>query len=106
MKQLCSNKLLALQLLLLEFALPHFDNITFFGVCVMPDRQYLNKREIWVDYSKAIGIVLVVYGHVAHGIYKASLPINKDVYLLIDSVIYSFHMPLFFFLSGLYFYPF
>ncbi|SDP50811.1 acyltransferase family protein [Desulforhopalus singaporensis] len=64
----------------------------------------MNNRDLWVDYSKAIGIVLVVYGHVAHGICKAGLPVDMKSYLLIDSVIYAFHIPLFFFLSGLYFF--
>ena len=61
-------------------------------------------RYIWVDYAKAIGIILVVYGHVARGIFNAGLPIQESTYKIVDSIIYSFHMPLFFFLSGLFFY--
>lgn len=64
----------------------------------MTDRRY------WVDYAKAIGIVLVVYGHVARGVHNAGLPFDNDVFRLADSIVYSFHMPLFFFLSGLFFY--
>lgn len=64
----------------------------------------MHHREYWVDYAKAIGIILVVYGHVARGIYNAGIEIPFELYLLADSVVYSFHMPLFFFLSGLFFY--
>lgn len=61
-------------------------------------------RTLWVDYAKALGITLVVYGHVTRGLYNAQIPMNESVFKLIDQVIYSFHMPLFFFLSGLFFY--
>lgn len=61
------------------------------------------SRELWVDYAKAIGILLVVYGHVARGMYSAGLQYDSKVHFAVDSVIYSFHMPLFFFLSGLFF---
>lgn len=64
----------------------------------------MQERNPWVDYAKAIGIILVVYGHVARGVFNAGLPMDEERYLLIDSIIYSFHMPLFFFLSGLFFY--
>ncbi len=60
-------------------------------------------RTLWVDYTKAVGIILVVYGHVTRGLYNAKIPMNESLFRLIDSVIYSFHMPLFFFLSGLFF---
>jgi fucose 4-O-acetylase-like acetyltransferase len=62
------------------------------------------ERNSWVDYAKAIGIILVVYGHVARGVHKAGISMDEHLYQLVDSVIYSFHMPLFFFLSGLFFY--
>lgn len=45
------------------------------------------KRIEWIDYSKAIGIILVIIGHC----YSC---------FLVDWI-YSFHMPLFFMLSGL-----
>jgi fucose 4-O-acetylase-like acetyltransferase len=64
----------------------------------------MRNRSYWVDYAKAIGIILVVYGHVARGIYSAGLPIDASTFRMVDSIIYSFHMPLFFFLSGLFFY--
>ncbi|WNF10277.1 acyltransferase [Stenotrophomonas geniculata] len=60
-------------------------------------------RNSWVDHAKALGIILVVYGHVARGLVSAGIMHDSDLYRLIDSVIYSFHMPLFFFLSGLFF---
>jgi len=64
----------------------------------------MSQRYIWVDYAKAIGIILVVYGHVARGLYNGDIYIPEALYQLADSIIYSFHMPLFFFLSGIFFY--
>ncbi|MFS2225546.1 acyltransferase family protein [Pantoea sp. B65] len=60
-------------------------------------------RESWVDYAKGIGIFLVVFGHVNRGLYSSGIYISEKIYKIIDSVIYSFHMPLFFFLAGLFF---
>ena len=62
-------------------------------------------RDQWVDYARGLGILLVVYGHVSRGVFNAGIAMNAQCFTLIDSVIYSFHMPLFFFLSGLYFLP-
>lgn len=45
-------------------------------------------RIIWVDYYKAIGISLIVFGH--------AILNNKDV----ANFLYLFHVPLFFFISG------
>ncbi|MGG3623525.1 acyltransferase family protein [Bacillus gobiensis] len=50
----------------------------------------MGKRIEWIDAAKGIGIILVVAGHV-----PTTDPIKQ--------FIYSFHMPLFFFLSGLVF---
>lgn len=60
----------------------------------------MSKRIEWIDVAKGIGIILVVIGHVfpdasaAEGI---GIPFYKFVYELI----YSFHMPLFIFLSAI-----
>ncbi|MGB0664950.1 MAG: acyltransferase family protein [Pontibacterium sp.] len=63
----------------------------------------MENRLSWVDYAKGMGIILVVYGHVAQGIFSAGLSIDAPSYLLINSIIYSFHMPLFFALAGWFF---
>ena len=47
-----------------------------------------SHRSITVDIAKGLGIFLVVWGHCLH---------NNNV---LHDVIYLFHMPLFFFLSG------
>lgn len=63
----------------------------------------MNKHLNWVDYAKGLGIILVVYGHISEGVFNAGMTINNNLYTAIDTIIYSFHMPLFFFLSGLFF---
>jgi len=60
-------------------------------------------RLAWVDYAKGLGIILVVFGHANRGLYSAGVYLSERTYQLIDSIVYSFHMPLFFFLSGLFF---
>lgn len=47
------------------------------------------KRIEWIDIAKGIGIILVVYGHIHY------VPETMNAWLC------SFHMPLFFFLSGI-----
>jgi len=50
----------------------------------------MNTRSNWIDNAKAIGIILVVYGHVARGLYNAGIKVHVPLYQLIDSVVYSF----------------
>ena len=60
------------------------------------------ERLDWVDTARGIGIILVVYGHALRGHVTAGAfnpAWHADVQ---DTVIYSFHMPLFFFLAGLF----
>jgi len=57
----------------------------------------MHQKNEWADFAKAIGIILVVYGHVARGVVNAGLPMDKYWFELVDSVIDPFHMPLFFF---------
>lgn len=51
-----------------------------------------NNRLLWPDICKTIGLYLMVLGHV--GLYGADNVIQ---------LIYSFHMPLFFIMSGIFF---
>lgn len=65
----------------------------------------IKQRENWPDIAKGIGIALVVYGHVARGLFNAGIPLDPIWFQRIDSFIYAFHMPLFFWVSGyLYFF--
>ena len=50
----------------------------------------MKKRIEWIDFAKGITILLVIIGH--------TVPVNNNI---IRSTIFSFHMPLFFILSGL-----
>ncbi|WP_298237234.1 acyltransferase family protein [uncultured Algibacter sp.] len=47
----------------------------------------MNDRYEWVDQARGLGIFLVIYGH---------------NYPFLESYIYSFHMPLFFFIAGMF----
>jgi fucose 4-O-acetylase-like acetyltransferase len=63
-------------------------------------------RVDWIDYAKGIGIILVVYGHVVIGITNAGIVASATATLQLVpkyslGLIYTFHMSLFFFLSGL-----
>jgi fucose 4-O-acetylase-like acetyltransferase len=61
------------------------------------------NRVAWIDTARGLGIVLVVTGHVWRGAEGAHLVVSPALYTSIDNAIYIFHMPLFFFLSGLFF---
>jgi len=60
------------------------------------------QRTDWVDCGKGLGIILVVYAHLLSSGYHSGLQIQEHFFLLSDSIVYSFHMPLFFFLAGLF----
>ena len=58
------------------------------------------KRELSLDYIKGILILLVVYGHCLFWLDGNN---NSYDYYFIPRIIYTFHMPLFVFLSGYFF---
>ena len=58
-------------------------------------------RDDFEDCARGIGIVLVVYGHVLLGLIDADLVPAHHWLIASGSAIYTFHMPLFFLLSGL-----
>jgi fucose 4-O-acetylase-like acetyltransferase len=68
-----------------------------------PRQPTVATRLQWVDQAKGIGIVLVVFGHVLDGVHNAGIPIDAFTFRLTWDALYSFHIPLFFFLSGLFF---
>jgi acyltransferase len=57
----------------------------------------VTQRISWIDNAKALGIIAVFYGHIVIKIF-ATYPIPAA--FLQIKLIYSFHMPLFFLLSG------
>ncbi len=66
----------------------------------MPDigNEEMRRRIEWVDAIKALAIFLVVYGHVL-------LSMDTDITIAgkVSSIIYLFHMPFFFMISGIVF---
>lgn len=52
----------------------------------------ISKREKWVDIAKGIAMMLVIVGH--------SLKYGSGAQNIIRGIIFSFHMPIFFILSG------
>jgi len=56
----------------------------------------MSNRVLWVDNAKAVGMILVFFGHFIEQIVNA----GSAVALAPQKYIYSFHMPLFFFISG------
>lgn len=58
------------------------------------------ERIEWIDWLKGICIVLIVLGHIIRGFISAGMFGEIDL-SYIDYTIYSFHMPLMFFLSGI-----
>jgi len=62
------------------------------------NEKNIKNRIEWVDTAKAIGIFLVFYGHM---LFTYSFPDRmKFSFFLQSKLINSFHVPLFFFLSG------
>jgi fucose 4-O-acetylase-like acetyltransferase len=59
------------------------------------------SRLAWVDYLRGIAIVLVVYRHVLLGIQNSGMTL-PPAYLNANIMFFSFRMPLFFILSGIF----
>ncbi len=55
----------------------------------------------WIDFARGLAIIFVVIGHAWRGLYAADVVDDRIVYAIVNGMIYSFHMPLFFMLSGL-----
>jgi fucose 4-O-acetylase-like acetyltransferase len=74
------------------------------ATCQMAPATDLTKnkpRLDWVDYAKGIAIILVVYRHILIGIQRSGIEVS--VWLRnANEIVYSFRMPLFFILSGVF----
>ena len=64
------------------------------------DTATARDRLTWLDYAKAIGIILVVFAHASRSIGRTSGLHWSDNLQWLDGVIYAFHMPLFFLIAG------
>jgi fucose 4-O-acetylase-like acetyltransferase len=73
--------------------------IAFPPISVTSAAAATGDRLDWLDRARGIGIVLVVMGHAFVGLIAAKSA-TREMELLSD-FIYSFHMPLFFMLSGM-----
>jgi fucose 4-O-acetylase-like acetyltransferase len=62
-----------------------------------------SARIEWIDVAKGLGIVLVVLGHVLNGMSISGLAGNlKTLFEAIGHFIYTFHMPVFLVLAGVF----
>ena len=68
----------------------------------LPQSAALPRTPFW-DVARGLGILLVVYGHVARGLMTAGVLPSTAPWTALDALIYSFHMPLFFYISGRFF---
>lgn len=61
------------------------------------------SRLSWIDYSRGIAIILVCYRHVFEGSKEAGIPVGNYNFLEYANIfLYSFRMPLFFIISGVF----
>lgn len=60
-------------------------------------------RQTWIDYARGIAIVLVLYRHVFEGIKNAGISIEDHIAIEHANILFfSFRMPLFFIISGMF----
>jgi fucose 4-O-acetylase-like acetyltransferase len=59
------------------------------------------ERIAWLDAARGIGIILVVTFHAVGGMLQAGLLSRDGIFGDAFYIVYTFHMPLFFYLSGL-----
>jgi fucose 4-O-acetylase-like acetyltransferase len=60
-----------------------------------------SKRLAWIDYAKGLSIFLVVYHHSFLGLITSGLKVNTWL-INTNMIVYSFRVPLFFILSGVF----
>jgi fucose 4-O-acetylase-like acetyltransferase len=65
-------------------------------------RNSPGARIVWIESARGLGILLVVVGHVLHGLTAHGLMAAGPLHRVWDSEYYNARMPLFFVLSGLF----
>ena len=101
------RQLFAVRILRPEDSVSPFD-VPPAGACVAAHQPALPEpvlapasgRVAWIDYARGAAIILVVYGHCFRGLLDAGYVDPGSPLRGVDFIIYGFHMPLFFFLSG------
>jgi fucose 4-O-acetylase-like acetyltransferase len=66
-----------------------------------PVQRSSQTRQVWIDFARGIGVILVVYGHMLGGLVRPGIFPDGALAHWMDYTLYTFHMPLFFFLAGL-----
>lgn len=61
-----------------------------------------SSRIAWIDTARGIAIVLVVAGHAIHMVARSGAATLPPWLHHLDRIIYTFHVPVFFFLAGLF----
>ncbi|WP_422060110.1 acyltransferase family protein [Sphingopyxis sp.] len=61
--------------------------------------EQARHREQWLDVARGLGIILMVHGHIVNGLAAAELLGGNWLY--VNFIIYCFHMPMFFVISGI-----
>lgn len=61
----------------------------------------MKDRLGWIDFAKGLAIILVVYRHIMIGLMRAGLDVHQG-YIIANEVVYTFRMPLFFILTGIF----
>ncbi len=61
-----------------------------------------NSRYAWIDYAKGICIILVTFRHVQEGLHAPETPYPYHWLKFADVFFFSFRMPLFFIVSGIF----
>lgn len=61
--------------------------------------QQKKERYLWIDNAKAIGMILVYYGHLVERVYQSGV----EAAFWQWRFIYAFHMPLYFFIAGFFY---
>lgn len=63
------------------------------------------SRDNSYDVAKGLCMILVVFGHAERGLSVSGAPPQFSLLGFVDYTIYTFHMPFFFFVSGLFSHP-